>query len=102
MPRSRSTGSESSSWSHAFLHDKAWRLYADIDSDLKFYEALQNSDYGYWAKATTADLNASGQQEMLNWFCLMGAVQELGAKPVYTDLVTTYTFNSSKAFAIFK
>src|ERR1700744_4568179 len=92
----------SSSWSHAFLHDKAWRLYADIESDLKFFEALKNSDYGYWARATTADLNASGQQEMLNWFCLMGAAQELGAKPVYTDLITTYTFNSSKAFAIFK
>jgi hypothetical protein len=37
-----------------------------------------------------------------SWFCLKGAAQELGAKPVYTDLITTYTFNSSKAFAIFK
>lgn len=92
----------SSSWSHAFLHDKAWRLYPDIGSDTAYYEALVRQDFAYWERATSDQLAESGQQEMLNWFCLMGAVRELGASPVWTDLVTTHVFNSSKCFAIFR
>ncbi|WP_300019710.1 extradiol ring-cleavage dioxygenase [Pseudonocardia sp.] len=92
----------SSSWSHAFLHDKAWRLYPDIASDEEYYRAMVEQDYAVWEAATPEGLAASGQQEMLNWFCLLGAVKELGAAPTWTELVTTRVFNSSKCFAIFR
>ena len=91
----------SSSWSHAFLHDKAWRIYPDVESDRAYYESLVDADYDRWLTATPDMLEASGQQEMLNWFCLIGAVRELGAKLNWSDFVQSYVFNSSKCFASF-
>ncbi|MGH9299239.1 MAG: extradiol ring-cleavage dioxygenase, partial [Acidimicrobiales bacterium] len=34
----------SSSWSHAFLCDKTWRLRPDTDRDRQFYQALEGGD----------------------------------------------------------
>jgi hypothetical protein len=42
----------------------------------------------------------SGQQEILNWMCLAGAMSELKRKPAETGFVDTWIFNSSKAFLI--
>ncbi|MFB7089182.1 extradiol ring-cleavage dioxygenase [Streptomyces sp. NPDC056296] len=91
----------SSSWSHAFLHDKTMRLYPDIESDERYYRAMVEGDYATWEQTTTDQLIASGQQEMLNWFCLLGAVRELNLSVKWSELVTTHAFNSSKAFAAF-
>ena len=68
----------SSSWSHAFLHDKTWRLYPDMESDRRFYNALKSGDYSQWRNVPLSSIEDSGQQEMLNWFCLVGAMAELG------------------------
>ncbi|MET7844483.1 hypothetical protein ABZT45_39130 [Streptomyces sp. NPDC005356] len=43
----------------------------------------------------------AGQHEMLNWFCLFGAIQELGLARQRSTLVTTDDFNSNKPFAIY-
>jgi hypothetical protein len=91
----------SSSWSHAFLHDKAWRLYPDVESDLAFYEALREGKYAHWRSTTLSSVEESGQQEMLNWFCLAGAMSELGRKPSWSVFIESYLFNSNKCFAIF-
>jgi hypothetical protein len=91
----------SSSWSHAFLHDKAWRLYPDVARDRYLYTALQNGDYSKWRDASLASVEESGQQEMLNWFCLTGAMAELGRKPAWSDFLESYVFNSNKCFAIY-
>ncbi len=91
----------SSSWSHAFLHDKAWRLYPDVESDRLFYEALKSGNYSKWRNTPLAAMEDSGQQEMLNWFCLAGAMSELQLKPVWTEFIESYLFNSDKCFAIF-
>jgi lipopolysaccharide/colanic/teichoic acid biosynthesis glycosyltransferase len=48
-----------------------------------------------------AALEESGQQEMLNWMCLAGAMSELGRRPDAAAFVQTYIFNSSKCFAAF-
>ena len=45
---------------------------------------------------------ASGQQEMLNWCLLAGAMEELGRKPDSCELVETWAFNSNKCFAVFR
>ena len=91
----------SSSWSHAFLHDKAWRLYPDIESDRAFYEALRSGNYGHWRQTPLSAVEDSGQQEMLNWFCLAGAMSELKCKPVWSEFIESYVFNSNKCFAVF-
>jgi hypothetical protein len=92
----------SSSWSHAFLHDKAWRLFPDVEEDKRYYEALRTSSYDVWQSADGASLEASGQQEMLNWFCLVGAMAELGRTPTWSTFVETYAFNSDKCFVVYE
>ena len=91
----------SSSWSHAFLHDKAWRLYPDVDSDRALYEALNSGRYTRWRETPLSAVEESGQQEMLNWFCLAGAMAELNRKPSWSVFIESYLFNSNKCFAIF-
>ena len=90
----------SSSWSHAFLTDKTWRLQPDIASDRAYYEALAAGDYGKWESTTTEQIEDAGQQELLNWFALFGAARELGlGGPVEHNFVETHCFNSNKVFA---
>ena len=90
----------SSSWSHAFLTRKTYFLYPDIPSDRALYEALRTGDYATW-RQTPLSAPGSGQQELLNWMCLAGAMAELGRKPTETAWVETYLFNSNKCFASF-
>ena len=91
----------SSSWSHAFLVDKTWRLYPDVPSDRRLYEALLNDDFEAWKRVSVDEIEASGQQEMLNWFCLAGAMSELHCPLEWSEFVETYVFNSNKVTAIF-
>ncbi|HEX3614767.1 MAG TPA: hypothetical protein VHU88_23970 [Sporichthyaceae bacterium] len=91
----------SSSWSHAFLTDHTYRLYPDIAADRRLYEALVAGDTATWRACTLADVEHAGQQEVLNWFCLAGAMGELGVTPTWSSLVETHVFNSNKAFAVY-
>jgi hypothetical protein len=91
----------SSSWSHAFLTDKHHQLYPDVESDRRLYEALRAGDYATWRAVSLDAIEASGQQEMLNWYMLAGAMEALGRKPDECDFVETWTFNSDKCFAVF-
>ncbi|MGH7396496.1 MAG: extradiol ring-cleavage dioxygenase [Candidatus Rokuibacteriota bacterium] len=92
----------SSSWSHAFLTDKNHQLFPDIAADRRLYEALRLGDYETWRNVPLAAIEDSGQQEMLNWYMLAGAMEELGRKPDECDFVETWSFNSNKCFAVFK
>jgi hypothetical protein len=92
----------SSSWSHAFLTPKHHLLYPDVEADRALYEALRVGDYKTWRETPLAAIEDSGQQEMLNWMCLVGAMAELGRRADETELIQTYIFNSSKCFAFFK
>ncbi len=92
----------SSSWSHAFLTDKNHQLYPDIPADRRLYEALRLGDYETWRNVPLAAIEDSGQQEMLNWHMLAGAMEELGRKPDECEFVETWSFNSNKCFAVFK
>jgi hypothetical protein len=91
----------SSSWSHAFLTDKHHELYPDIESDRRLYEALRVGDYETWRKTPLEAIETSGQQEMLNWYMLVGAMEALGRKPDECDFIETWSFNSNKCFATF-
>lgn len=92
----------SSSWSHAFLTDHTWRLRPDTDADRTLYDALTSADYDAWEAWTTDQVVHHGQQEVLNWFALMGAARELGAELDWSAFVETWVFNSNKVFAAWK
>ena len=90
----------SSSWSHAFLTDHTWRLRPDTPADLRLYDALASGDLSVWADTPLDSVVHGGQQEVLNWFALMGAVRELGGGPPdWSEFVQTWCFNSNKVFA---
>lgn len=91
----------SSSWSHAFLVDKYEHLYPDVDADRALFGALARGRYELWENYSLAAIEDAGQQEMLNWFPLVGAVAELGLKSRHCELVESYIFNSNKCFAVF-
>jgi len=92
----------SSSWSHAFLVDKTWRLRPDIESDRRLYDAMVANDLAVWRNVSLSELEDAGQQEMLNWFALIGAMHELGRRCIWSDKVETHVFNSTKVAAIFE
>ncbi|MDQ1502174.1 MAG: hypothetical protein QOI86_5514 [Actinomycetota bacterium] len=92
----------SSSWSHAFLTDKTWRLWPDTASDRRLYDALTTADFTTWRDTPLAAIEDAGQQEMLNWFCLVGAVEELGLSLEWSEFVETWVFNSNKCFALWR
>lgn len=89
----------SSSWSHAFLVDHTWRLRPDTDADKALYAELVAGDYGAWAGRSTEDVVHAGQQEVLNWFALLGAARELEPPLSWSTFVETWVFNSNKVFA---
>lgn len=90
----------SSGWSHAFLTAKTHYLWPDTDSDRMLYEKLKSGDYAAWRDYPAAAIEDCGQQEVLNWMCLAGALHQLGRKPSVTGFVDTWIFNSSKVFLI--
>ncbi len=91
----------SSSWSHAFLCDKTWRLRPDTPGDRRLYQAMCAGDFEAWRTTSLAEIEDAGQQEVLNWFALMGAVEALGARLAWSHWVETDVFNSNKVFAIY-
>jgi hypothetical protein len=90
----------SSGWSHAFLTAKNHFLWPDTPADRRMYDALCAADWQTWRNCSGAAVEDSGQQEILNWMCLAGAMSELKRKPQETGFVDTWIFNSSKAFLI--
>lgn len=90
----------SASWSHAFLCDATWRLRPDTAADRRLYDAMVGKDFGSWERTTTAAVEQAGQQEVLNWFALLGAAREVGAAPSWSTFEETWVFNSNKVFAL--
>ncbi len=91
----------SSSWSHAFLVDKTWRMQPDIETDRLLYRAMVEGDHAFWRAFPRDRLVEAGGQEVLNWFALVGAMSELGQPCTWSDFVETWVFNSTKVAAVF-
>jgi hypothetical protein len=47
-------------------------------------------------------MEQAGQQEVLNWMCLAGAMAEMNYKAQILDWVETWTFNAPKCLAVFE
>jgi hypothetical protein len=91
----------SSSWSHCFLSPKNGYLWPDHDGDRILFDALERADYATWRQRSLADMEYSGQHEMLNWMALIGAMEALDRKPVIQDYMETYILASDKCFVSF-
>ena len=92
----------SSSWSHAFLTEKNHWTYPDLEADRVLLSHLQSGDMFKWKDVKLADIEESGQQEVLNWFCLVGAMSELGRKADILEWAETWAFNAPKCMAVFR
>ena len=91
----------SSSWSHAFMVDKTYRMRPDVETDRRLYDAMLRNDWEVWKSMSLSEVEAAGGQELLNWFALAGAMNTLDRKCSWSEFVETYVFNSSKVTAIF-
>jgi hypothetical protein len=92
----------SSSWSHSFLVAKNSLMFPDVESDKRYYEALREGDWATWRSTTIEEAEDRGHHELLNWFCLAGAMSELGRKPDESVFLESWISNSDKVFAIFR
>ncbi len=91
----------SSSWSHAFLTAKNNWLYPDHASDRMRLAELRDGKLGAWRELSGAQLEDAGEQELLNWVTLAGAMSQAGKKPEIVDYTESYVLNSNKCFALF-
>jgi hypothetical protein len=89
----------SSSWSHGSLTKKHGRLYPDLAADRARHDELKDGRFVRWGELDREEIEASGQNEILNWICLAGAMAELGRSVEIVEYVESYVFNSSKCFA---
>jgi len=92
----------SSSWSHSFLVPKHSLMYPDVETDRRFYDALVAGDWDTWRDVSIEQAEARGHQELLNWFCLAGAMAELDRKPDHAVFLESWITNSDKVFAAFR
>jgi len=91
----------SSSWSHAFLNESTWRLQPDVAFDRRMYAALRAGDWETWRNLPLEQIERAGDQELLNWCALVGAMSAMGRAVTWSDFVETCVFNSTKVTAIF-
>ena len=92
----------SSSWSHSFLVAKNSLMFPDVESDKRYYEALRDGDWATWRNTTIEEAEDRGHHELLNWFCLAGAMSALGRKPDESVFLESWISNSDKVFAVFR
>jgi hypothetical protein len=91
----------SSSWSHAFLTEKNGFIYPDLEADRRILERFREGEYQSLRELSLTDMENAGQQEVLNWMCLAGALAELKYEAEFLDYAESYIFNSNKCTAIF-
>ena len=92
----------SSSWSHSFLVAKHSLMFPDVESDRRYYEALRTGDWTPWRTTTIEEAEDRGHHELLNWFCLAGAMAELNRRPDESVFLESWISNSDKVFAVFR
>jgi hypothetical protein len=68
-------------------------------ADRALYDALETGDYAKWHAYKTNQIEESGQHEVLNWFCLLGAMEALGRKPDKAVFLENWAFVSPVVFA---
>jgi hypothetical protein len=62
---------------------------------------LTAGEWDTWRGIGLDDVERAGQQELLNWFALAGAMERVGAELSWSEFIGTSIFNSNKVFATF-
>src|SRR6185312_7554677 len=80
------------------------KAVAKIARESPYRVALMASSswsHSFLKKMTLEQVEDCGGHETLNWFALMGAMQELNQKIVWSNILPTYIFNATKVTAVF-
>src|SRR5437879_13846025 len=77
-------------------------MFPDVESDKRYYEALRDGDWATWRNTTIEEAEDRGHHELLNWFCLAGAMSELRRKPDESVFLESWISNSDKVFAVLR
>ena len=92
----------SASFSHGSLTAKHGRLYPDLVADRARVDELAGGGWTAWDSLAPEAIEDAGQNEILNWVCLAGAMSDRSATCEIVDYVESHLFNSSKCFAVFR
>jgi hypothetical protein len=93
----------SGGWSHGFLVEKNHCLWPDVEADRQRCQELQEGREVAWKDLTVAEIEEAGQQELMTWICVAGAMHELGQKGEVIDYIETAgVFNSGKCLAVWR
>ena len=89
----------SSSWSHSFLTAKNQR--STPTSPPTAHSMKRSTGRLRRLAPLAAAIEDAGQHEVLNWFCLAGAMEALGRKPDKATFIETWAFVSPVVFAYY-
>jgi hypothetical protein len=93
----------SGGWSHGFLVEKNHCLWPDVVTDRLRAQQIREGRDAEWKNITVSEIEDAGQQELMTWICVAGAMHELGQKGDVIDYVETAgVFNSGKCLAVWK
>jgi len=62
------------------LADARTGKWPDVPADRALYDGLETGDYAKWHAYKTDQIEESGQHQVLNWFCFLGAMEALGLR----------------------
>src|SRR4029453_18748293 len=90
-------------WALRFLVEQNDRLWPDIETDRPRAQQIRERREGEWKNITVRDIEDAGQQELMTWICVAGAMHELGQKGEVIDYVETAgVFNSGKCLTVWR
>ena len=86
--------------------DSWWRsttACSPTSADRVRAQQIRDGREGEWKDLTVAQIEDAGQQELMTWICVAGAMHELGLKGDVIDYVETAgVFNSGKCLAVWR
>ena len=77
-------------------------MYPDVESDRRYFDAMKCGDWDLWQNTQLTDAEDRGHHELINWFCLAGAMAELKRRPDEAVFLESWITNSDKVFAVFR
>jgi hypothetical protein len=93
----------SGGWSHGFLVEKNHCLWPDVETDRLRAQQIREGREAEWKNITVREIEDAGQQELMTWICVAGAMHELRQQGEVIDYVETAgVFNSGKCLAVWR
>ena len=85
------------------LVEKNHCLWPDVEADRLRAQQIRDGREVEWKNLTVRKIEEAGQQELMTWICVAGAMHELGQKGDVIDYVETAgVFNSGKCLTVWR